>query len=221
MLKQLFFAAIAFLSGCDFKENPQPKKKHTPKVITVRAAKQATGIDGPLSTDSLVLQQKIKAVYNKAKVEKYNSQYALLADLGLHSGSKRIFLIDLPHKKILTAGLVTHGSSTTYLQNGKRQYSNTNGSLCSSLGMYKIGGHYQGQFGLAYKLYGLGKENSNAYARAIVLHSHSCVPNEETANPICQSWGCPTVSPSFLQMLSNYIDPSDKAMLLYLFDSTR
>lgn len=220
MFKLFFYPITVFLAGCNLSEVSHPPHKANQQVIAVKAGKKAIGIDGPLCTDSLVLAQKIKAASKKANAEQYNTHYAILADLGVHSGSKRLYLIDLLKQKIIKTGLVTHGSSTSYLPNGKRQYSNTNGSLCSALGMYKIGGHYQGQFGLAYKLYGLNKENSNAYARAIVLHSHSCVPNVETADPICQSWGCPTVSPAFLQLLSGYIDDSQKPILLYLFDST-
>jgi hypothetical protein len=175
--------------------------------------------DGPNKTDSLYLTQQINKTIKRAIKENYSSAYAILCDLGLHSGSKRIFLVDLQTKNIIKMGLVTHGSSTTYQQAGVRLYSNTNGSLCSSLGMYKVGNHYQGQYGLAYKLYGLDKENSNAYTRAIVLHSHSCVPDVTTEDAICQSWGCPTVSSKFLQTLAEYIDQSSKPMLLYIFDS--
>ena len=213
------FLLLALLTGCHLNNASLPPDSNK-KVVKVKAFKAAIGIDGPLETDSAYLQQKIKVIAKKARAEDYNSRYACLADLGLHSGSKRFYLVDLSNKKILESGLVTHGSSTTHLPNGKRQYSNTNGSLCSALGVYKIGGHYQGQFGLAYKLYGLNKENSNAFARAIVLHSHSCVPNLETINPICQSWGCPTVSPLFLKMLSKYIDTAKEPILLYLFDSS-
>jgi hypothetical protein len=50
------------------------------------------------------------------------------------------------------------------------------------------------------------------------LHAHSCVPNEETAPvPICQSWGCPTVAPSFLTALKTYLDNSEKPVLLYVY----
>jgi hypothetical protein len=75
-----------------------------------------------------------------------------------------------------------------------------------------------GKFGLAFKLYGLDATNDNAYNRAVVLHAHSCVPNEETAPiPICQSWGCPTVAPAFLTALKSYLDNSEKPVLLYVY----
>ena len=75
-----------------------------------------------------------------------------------------------------------------------------------------------GKFGLAYKLYGLDSTNSKAFERFVVLHAHSCVPNEEIdPEPLCQSWGCPTVSPEFLQELKKYIDASEKPILLWIY----
>jgi hypothetical protein len=53
----------------------------------------------------------------------------------------------------------------------------------------------------------------------VVLHAHSCVPDDENAPlPICQSNGCPTVSPNFLQTLAAYIDKSKKPVLLWIYE---
>jgi hypothetical protein len=44
------------------------------------------------------------------------------------------------------------------------------------------------------------------------------VPNEETAPaPICESWGCPTVSPAFLTQLKTYIAKTEKPILLNIY----
>ncbi len=218
--------SLLFLASCHNNDNSnQPVEQAIPdrkNPLAIQAVfKPVAGVDGPLTTDSTILKKKINALYKRAVSEHFSTQYAILADLGLHSGSKRIYLVQLSTKKILEKALVAHGSSTSYLPVGQRQYSNVEGSLCSALGVYKIGSAYQGSFGLAYKLYGLDTENSNAYARAIVLHSHSSVPSKETADPICQSWGCPMVCPAFLQTLTGYIDASPRPMLLYIFDSTK
>jgi hypothetical protein len=111
---------------------------------------------------------------------------------------------------------VTHGSGRNVLSS--IQFSNSANSLCTSLGKYKIGNSYNGKFGLAFKLYGLDATNSNAYNRFVVLHAHTCVPNAETAPlPICESWGCPTVAPLFLKELKQYIDRSEKPVLLDIY----
>lgn len=161
------------------------------------------------------LQNLGNQVKQLAKQKGYNAHHCFLLDMKLPSGRNRFFIFDLWRDSVLYAGLVTHGSGTTYSQTV--QYSNEIGSYCTSPGRYKIGAPYTGRFGLAYKLYGLDASNSNAYARAVVLHSHSCVPAEEVyPDEICESWGCPTVSPHFLTQLQSYLDNSGKPMLLWI-----
>ena len=212
-----FITAAVLFTACETSTgNPSSKSSKSKAKIIFKDKK---GSDGSLELDSTIFEKHLTKLKTFAAANNYTTQYAMLVDLGMHSGAKRFFLVNLVSGKILHSGLVTHGSSPSALQPGQRQYSNVNGSLCSSLGRYKIGAPYQGQFGLAYKLYGLDKTNSNAFARFIVLHSHSCVPDVETEEWICQSWGCPTVSPNFLKTISSYIDKSAKPMLLEMYDS--
>ncbi|MGG9970459.1 murein L,D-transpeptidase catalytic domain-containing protein [Ferruginibacter sp. SUN002] len=162
------------------------------------------------------LKSKAENIAAYAKANHYNEQYCFMIDMKIESGKKRFFVYDLDNDTIELAGLVAHGSGKDNTDEIK--FSNEPGSLCSSLGKYKIGKPYDGKFGLAYKLYGLDKTNSNAFNRFVVLHSHSCIPNEETAPvPICESWGCPTVAPNFLQTLSQYINKSTDPILLYIY----
>lgn len=147
----------------------------------------------------------------------YNNHYCFLVDMKLSSGRNRFFIYDLKNDSVLNAGLVTHGSGSDY-GDGKLYFSNTPGSNCTSLGKYKIGDAYNGKFGLAYKLYGLDITNNQAFNRSIVLHSHSCVPdNEVIPREICRSLGCPTVSPVFLTVLKAYLDKTEKPILLWIF----
>lgn len=162
------------------------------------------------------LKAKADDIYNYATKHAYNTKYCFLVDMKIQSGSKRFFVYNLEKDSIELSGLVAHGSGNDQISEIK--FSNVPGSLCSSLGKYKIGNAYDGKFGLAYKLYGLDKTNSNAFDRFVVLHSHSCVPDEETApNPICESWGCPTVAPTFLTQLKSYINRSEKPVLLVIY----
>ncbi len=150
-----------------------------------------------------------------AKTHRYNTRYCFLVDMGLPSGRNRFFIYDLKSDSVIGAGLVTHGSGTSF--SDVIQFSNEPGSLCTSVGRYRIGTSYMGKFGLAYKLHGLDASNSNAYARAVVLHGHSCVPDREVApEEICLSWGCPTVSPQFLTHLKAYLDGADRPVLLWV-----
>ena len=151
-----------------------------------------------------------------AKQHEYNTQYCFMLDMKIESGKKRFFVYNLKKDSVELAGLVTHGSGK--VNSNDIQFSNAEGSLCTSLGKYKIGNSYNGKFGLAFKLYGLDNSNSNAFNRFVVLHSHSCVPSEETAPfPICESWGCPTVAPAFLTALQTYIDKSQQPILLNIY----
>lgn len=148
----------------------------------------------------------------------FNSSFCFMIDMSLESGSNRFFVYDLQKDSILQSGLVTHGRCNQDWLTG-RKYGNEVGCGCSSLGKYKVGISYKGRFGLAYKLHGLDSTNSNAFKRYVVLHSHSCVPNQEVSPaPICQSDGCPTVSPSFLTQLAVRLDQSEKPVLLWMYE---
>lgn len=147
-----------------------------------------------------------------------NTKMVIFCDLSIRSGRKRLFLYDLTNDSVILAGLVAHGHCQN-LYNKDAQFSNEIGSNCTAEGKYKIGGKYSGTFGTAYKLYGLDSSNSNAFNRFIVLHGHSCVPDNETLTGICRSEGCPTVSPFFLTKLEPYLDKSTKPMLLWIFKS--
>jgi hypothetical protein len=109
----------------------------------------------------------------------YNSKICFLADMSLPSGKNRFFIYDLQNDSVILSGLVAHGSCDNGFQ-PEASFSNKENSGCSCLGKFKIGGSYNGRFGLAYRLYGLDSSNSNANKRAIVLHSYECVPNQET-----------------------------------------
>lgn len=163
---------------------------------------------------------KTKAVSLKefAEAAGYNKEICFLVDMTIVSGKSRFFVYDLSKDSILSQGLVAHGSCDKDFQVNPA-FSNTKNCGCSSLGKYKVGGGYKGRFGWAYKLQGLDSSNSNAFERNIVLHSYDCVPEQETdLVPICNSRGCPMVSPGFLKQLEPVIDHSKKPVLLWVFE---
>ncbi len=164
------------------------------------------------------LQYRSKLLKEYAVKSGYNSTICFIADMRLYSGHNRFFVYQMDKDSIILQGLVAHGRcNERWLED--RKYGNDIGCGCSALGKYKIGEPYKGRFGLAYKLYGLDSSNNNAFKRSIVLHAHECIPNTEVyPDPICQSDGCPTVAPQFLQKLSKIIDVSEKPILLLLFD---
>jgi hypothetical protein len=165
----------------------------------------------------LKLHSKTAAAKLFIKQNHFDTSLCFLIDMSLPANHKRFFVYDLGKDTIQNSGLVTHGNCNQYWLEG-RKYGNEIGCGCTSLGKYKIGNSYYGRFGLAFKLYGLEKTNSNAFKRYVVLHSHSCVPDKEVAEEICQSNGCPTVSPEFLEKLTTIIRNLRSPVLLWIFE---
>jgi L,D-transpeptidase catalytic domain len=196
-----FFCLPRFYRG--YKSKSKPFNTSSLKLIPKTGTKNNAAT---LSISPMGLKKYLKA-------NNFNTTHCFLIDMKIESGKKRFFVYNVLKDSVEIAGLVTHGSGTE--GSDTIQFSNEPNSLCTSLGKYKIGKSYNGKFGLAYKLYGLDKTNSNAFNRFVVLHSHSCVPSGEVyPHNICVSWGCPTVAPSFLQQLQAYIDNSPKPILL-------
>jgi len=188
-------------------------KLHGGKSRTVHTVKPE--ITGALMNK---LNQHADQLLSYARAHGYNANTCFLIDMSIESGKNRFFVFDMQKDSVLDAGLVAHGSCNKSWLSG-RQYGNEVGCGCTSLGKYKIGAPYKGRFGMAYKLYGLDATNSKAFERAVVLHSYYAVPDKEVhPYPICQSQGCPMVSPAFLNKLAGIINASKKPMLLYTFD---
>ncbi len=163
------------------------------------------------------LQQKAAIATKFIRQKGFNESTCFLVDMSLPSGQNRFFIYNLKKDTISAAGLVAHGSCFEYWLEGRR-YSNVVGSGCTSLGKYRIGLPYIGKFGYSYKLYGLDSSNNNAFERTVVLHAHSCIPETEVANEICQSNGCPMVSPNFLAHLKKIINSSKKPVMLWIYE---
>lgn len=170
-----------------------------------------------ISSELRKLQLKASLAKSFIQQKNFESSFCFLIDMNLPANRKRFFIYDLNKDTVIHSGLVAHGNCNQYCLK-KRKYSNDVGSGCTSLGRYKTGNFYEGRFGLAFKLYGLDNSNSNAFKRYVVLHSHSCVPENETEDNVCQSSGCPTVSPKFLKQLTPMIKSSEKPVLLWIFE---
>jgi hypothetical protein len=169
----------------------------------------------PIYTSSFT--NRASAVRSYAMAKDFSTTWCFLVDMSLHSGRKRFFVYDLERDMVIMSGLVSHGScNETFLDQAK--FSNAPGGNCTSQGKYKVGEKYRGQYGKSYKLYGLENTNSNAYTRAIVLHSYSCIPDEEIYPRVaCNSSGCAGVSPAFFERLSSIIDRSKKPIVLWIY----
>lgn len=197
-------------------------KGQAPKTDTSSKAKDTSFrlIDTRYNAAFRRLKTQAASIKDYAKRNNYNSDYCFLIDMSLPSGKKRFFIYNLKKDSIENAALVSHGFGSYKPDcDDVLVFSNSNYSFKTSIGKYKIGGSYKGAYGLAYKLYGLDTSNSRALERAIVLHSDLHIPETETYPfRIFQSAGCPAVSPAFLTILGNYIKPSKKPVLMWIYN---
>ena len=170
-----------------------------------------------LSPEFTRLKMKALTIKEFAAAHNLNSEICFLVDMSIESGKNRFFVYDVQVDSVMTSGLVAHGSCDDGYQFNAR-FSNVANSGCSCLGKFRIGKAYNGNFGLAYKLYGLDSSNSNAFKRNIVLHSYNCVPEQETFPiPVCNSRGCPMISPGFMKQLRSIISLEKKPLVLLIF----
>ncbi|WP_029293394.1 murein L,D-transpeptidase catalytic domain-containing protein [Chryseobacterium hispalense] len=160
---------------------------------------------------------RISEIKSFVKGKNYNQDLAVFINFKIHSGKYRYFLYDLKNNKIIQKAVVAHGDGSVIKNSEALRFSNVDGSHQSSLGKYEIRESYFGKFGKAYRLDGLDPTNSNARSRAIVLHSYYCIPDKESPNPACLSFGCPMLSKNALNETSRFIDQSKKPIILYAF----
>ena len=189
------------------------------KTFNFNSVNKLISDDGVISKSETMNRLKQKALMAKdyAIDHGYDPTHCFLIDMRLPSGKNRFFVYNLEADTVEVAGLVTHGKGSEN-ESGTLFFSNTANSNCTSLGKYKIGKSYKGNFGLSYKLMGLDKTNSKAFGRAVVLHSYCGVPKEEVyPASICVSEGCPAVSPAFLTQLKKYMNESKGPILLWIY----
>jgi L,D-transpeptidase catalytic domain len=217
------------LSGTKEKKEhhlPKTKKKEKKKIVSsgkknveaLTAKNEANEAETSASADNAtVLNMLAKKIYNYAAENGFSTKYCFLADMNLPSGRKRFFVYDLEKNSVVYSGLVAHGScNTTFLS--RPRFSNAPNCGCSSLGKYKVGEFYHGQYGKSFRLYGLDNCNSNAYKRAVVIHGYDCVPDEEIyPRVLCNSLGCVMVSYNFFDRLSRLIGKSEKPIVLWVY----
>jgi hypothetical protein len=213
MTKLYFIAFILFVAACTYNQ------AQTSQLNMGESEEVMLESDYDSTRFFKVLPQQIESVKNyvKSKGTIYSNQKAILIDMRIPSKYFRLFVVDLKTGKVISKGLCAHGSGSEIEGTDSLQFSNVPNSYMTSLGLYKVGGSYQGSFGKSYKLAGLEKSNDKAAARAIVLHRYSCVPDEEQYYPICNSLGCAMLSENYFEELIPIIDKEPKPMILKIY----
>ena len=144
-------------------------------------------------------------------VERHGQQAGILAiaDMTRPSTEKRLFIIDLPSRRLLLNTYVAHGQKTGELM--AERFSNRNGSHQTSLGLYRVGTEIVSpKHGAALLLHGLDANlNSLALEREIIMHGADYVSEAFIAahGRLGRSWGCPAISrtdmPRMIELLAD------------------
>jgi hypothetical protein len=123
-----------------------------------------------------------------------NPRTLTVIDYSLPSTERRLWVLDLARPALVYQELVAHGRGS----GGRKatQFSNTPGSLESSLGLFLTLEPYLGRHGRSLRLRGLEPGvNDRALERAIVIHGAPYVSERFAARygRIGRSWGCPAL----------------------------
>ncbi|MBX3480693.1 MAG: murein L,D-transpeptidase catalytic domain family protein [Caulobacter sp.] len=132
-----------------------------------------------------------------------------IADYASPSRVARFHLLDMASGDVASL-LVSHGRGSDPANSGwLKDFSNVVGSNASSEGAYRTGDQYSGKHGRSMRLIGLDPGNSNAEARAIVVHSASYVSRDMATRlgRVGRSEGCFAFSTADLPRVLNRLGP--------------
>lgn len=168
----------------------------------------SSGLDQNLFKKALI------GYYNLRKTQVLSAKKALLSiiDFSKKSTEKRLWIIDLNQGKLLYNTLVAHGQGSGI--DLATNFSDRPNSHQSSLGFYITSETYVGKHGLSMRLEGLDKGfNSNARARAVVIHGASYVSQDfiNRTGRLGRSHGCPALPVELTKNIINTI--KDKTCL--------
>jgi hypothetical protein len=115
-------------------------------------------------------------------------------DYSLPSDKPRLFTFNVAARKLVFRELVAHGKNSG--GNLANFFSNSPGSLATSLGLFVTANTYVGSNGYSLRLKGLEEGvNDMAWDRAIVMHGATYVSRGaiNALGRLGRSWGCPAV----------------------------
>ncbi len=147
------------------------------------------------------------AAYRKVDSEgRVQKQVLTIIDYSQPSTLRRLWVVDMATGKVLFHELVSHGKNSGWDKPTK--FSNVNGSLMSSVGVFVTGDTYVGKHGRSLYLDGLEPGfNDQARARAIVMHAadYATETFAKKEGRLGRSWGCPALDPAVAPKLIDTI----------------
>lgn len=160
------------------------------------------------------------AIHDYCSENGFNTNFCILVDYSIKSGNPRFFIYDFYKKKVVYKCLCAHGlggESTAITP----VFSNSEGSLCSSLGRFVISGIGSACYKNCFRLEGLDPINCNAARRGILIHAGRMVSYHKflpymILSKTCE--GCLTITKSGLFKLHElYKQEKNKRILVYSF----
>ena len=127
-------------------------------------------------------------------------------DYSLPSTQPRLFVFNLSTRKLLFRELCAHGKNSG--GNFTKYFSNSPGSLATSLGLFVTEDTYMGGNGYSLRLRGLEEGvNDMARDRAIVMHGANYVSRAAITalGRLGRSWGCPAVPQAVAKKIINTV----------------
>jgi len=140
-------------------------------------------------------------------------------DYSLPSTTPRLWVIDRAGRRVLFHRLVAHGRGSG--ENYATSFSNREGSLQSSLGLFLTEETYVGRNGYSLRLRGLEPGiNDRARERTLVMHGAPYVSHEYARRNgrLGRSWGCPALDPEIARTV---IDLIRDGSLLFVYAPDR
>ena len=197
-------------------------RRDSERVVAERMEEERAEKERAAALAALARRASVAAAYCKEKG--MNGDVCFLVDMSIHSGRHRLFVWSFKEDRVLFSGLCCHGmggGSTV----SRPEYSNVEGSNCTSLGKYRLGIRSYSQWGINvhYKMHGLEAGNSNAYRRYVVLHSHTPMPDGEIYPrylPLGYSLGCPVVSDNTMRRIDELLKGMNgrKPVLFWIYE---
>ena len=152
--------------------------------------------------DPAVLELGLAAVQCAAPGSELPASRLVLIDYSRPSTQRRLWVLDLPSRRLLHEELVAHGRGSG--ENLSSIFSNVPGSHQSSLGLFRTAETYAGGHGYSLRLDGLEPGvNNRARERDIVMHAADYVSDGTAASlgRLGRSWGCPALRPEITHQL--------------------
>ncbi len=166
--------------------------------------------------DSKVLRLSLIAYLNARKKGYAGKPILTVIDYSKPSTERRLWVFDLKNNKTLFNTWVTHGKNSGGVN--ATSFSNSNGSLKSSIGVFLTDEPYIGGNGISLRLRGLESGvNDNAYRRNVVIHG-AWYANPDIISKqgqLGRSWGCPAVKTDLIRPLINTIKENSIIVAYY------